>query len=426
MHTPERRRPRRPDSASGGVLRGAAAVLLLAGGWTLAAGAAPEPLAAQEAQEARQAQEGDYEVERGDTLWDIARRLLNDPFRWQGIYQANRTLIEDPDLIFPGQRFAIPGRTAAAGAAGAGQQAAGQAAERAGEQAGQQAGEQAAQQARTGDERRARAAAAGDTAGQGVGEPRASLFDTGRRTGGISTGGELSAEERPALRPVSRSEVFSAPFLARRAELGVRGRVLGPATAGDRRVRAWQGSTGDEVRVALRGLNVSAGDTLFAVRTGRAVGQLGRVVQPTGVLRVATVRADTAVARVDQVYGLVSEGDAVVSTPVPPVPDATEFRPAQQEIRATFLEAADGGALLKEGGLVFLDSGSSDGVRPGDLFVAAPGEATAGRADRIGARVIVIRVRSESSTARVVFPGDGTVSQGATARLDQRLAASGR
>ena len=415
MQEPERR-PRRPESASGGILRGAAAFLLVAGGWTLAAGSGPEPLAAQEVRQGQEAQEGEYEVERGDTLWDIASRLLNDPFRWQGIYRANETRIDDPDLIFPGQRFAIPGRAAAAGA---GQQA--------GEQAGGQEAERAAREARADEERRARAqAAAGETTDEAAGEPGASMFDTGRRTGGVSSGSGFTAEERPALRPVTRSEVFGAPYLARTRELGIRARVLGPATAGDRPVRAWQGRGGDEVRIALRGLDASAGDTLFAVKLGRTVGQRGRVVQPTGVLRVETVRADTAVALVDGVYGLVTEGDAVVLTSVPPVPDATNFRPAGQEIRARVLESADGSALLREGGRVFLEGGSSDGIRPGDVFVAAPGEATAERASRIGARVIVVRVRPESSTARVVFPGDGTVSQGATARLQQRLAASGR
>lgn len=414
MHKPERR-PRRPESGSRGMLRGAAAFLLLAGGWTLAAGSGPEPLAAQEARQGQEAQEGDYEVERGDTLWDIARRLLNDPFRWQGIYQANQTRIDDPDLIFPGQRFAIPGRAAAAGPAGAGEQT-----------GGQEAG-QAAREARADEERRARErAAAGETPGEGAGEPGTSMFDTGRRAGDVGSGGGFTVEERPALRRVTRSDVFGAPYLARTAELGIRGRVLGPATAGDRPVRAWQGRAGDEVRVALSGLDASVGDTLFAVRIGRSVDQRGRVVQTTGMLRIAELRTDTAVARVDRVYGLVSEGDAVVLTSVPPVPDATKFRPARQEIRARVLESADGSALLRDGGRVFLDGGSSDGIHPGDLFVAAPGEATAERTGHIGARVMVVRVRPESSTARVVFPGDGTVSPGAMARLEQRLAASGR
>lgn len=49
-----------------------------------------------------------HQVLRGDTLWDIAASHYGDPTRWPQIYGANRDLIRDPDLIYPGQQFAIP------------------------------------------------------------------------------------------------------------------------------------------------------------------------------------------------------------------------------------------------------------------------------------------------------------------------------
>lgn len=60
-----------------------------------------------------------YVVERGDSLWRIARSVLaesghpaegRDVARfWPEIYEANRDLIgDDPNLIHPGQRLAIP------------------------------------------------------------------------------------------------------------------------------------------------------------------------------------------------------------------------------------------------------------------------------------------------------------------------------
>lgn len=49
-----------------------------------------------------------YVVVSGDSLSKIAKREYGDAQKWPKIYEANRNIIKDPDLIFPGQELRIP------------------------------------------------------------------------------------------------------------------------------------------------------------------------------------------------------------------------------------------------------------------------------------------------------------------------------
>jgi hypothetical protein len=49
----------------------------------------------------------DYTVERGDTMWDITKEELKDPFLWPKVWNANPE-INNPDRIYPNQTIKIP------------------------------------------------------------------------------------------------------------------------------------------------------------------------------------------------------------------------------------------------------------------------------------------------------------------------------
>lgn len=50
-------------------------------------------------------------IRRGDTLWQISRRIYGKGVRYTTIYLANEDQIADPDRIIPGQVFGVPEKT---------------------------------------------------------------------------------------------------------------------------------------------------------------------------------------------------------------------------------------------------------------------------------------------------------------------------
>lgn len=55
-----------------------------------------------------------YVIKSGDTLSKIAKRYYGDPMQYPRIFEANREVIKDADLIYPGQKIRIPKATTAA------------------------------------------------------------------------------------------------------------------------------------------------------------------------------------------------------------------------------------------------------------------------------------------------------------------------
>ncbi|WP_203338636.1 LysM peptidoglycan-binding domain-containing protein [Nocardioides limicola] len=76
-------------------------------GWELRVPTADEPSSPQEA--------GTHTVAKGEYLSKIAQDRLGDGNRWPELYDANREVIDDPNLIHPGQVLAVPGDTPARG-----------------------------------------------------------------------------------------------------------------------------------------------------------------------------------------------------------------------------------------------------------------------------------------------------------------------
>jgi len=66
---------------------------------------APPPAETKAAAEPEPPQMYVHTVVKGDTLWDIAERYLDDPWRYKDLAQLSR--IKNPDLIYPGDKIRI-------------------------------------------------------------------------------------------------------------------------------------------------------------------------------------------------------------------------------------------------------------------------------------------------------------------------------
>lgn len=49
-----------------------------------------------------------YEIQKGDSLWKIAEKAYGNGAKYTAIFEANKEVIKDPDLIYPGQKIRIP------------------------------------------------------------------------------------------------------------------------------------------------------------------------------------------------------------------------------------------------------------------------------------------------------------------------------
>lgn len=49
-----------------------------------------------------------YTVKKGDCLWNIAKKFYGNGAKYTVIYNANKSKIKNPNLIYPGQVFTIP------------------------------------------------------------------------------------------------------------------------------------------------------------------------------------------------------------------------------------------------------------------------------------------------------------------------------
>lgn len=351
--------------------------------------ALPLPLSAQVAGE-RQPAERTHVVRSGDTLWDLARAYLADPFLWPEIFRLNAALVQDPARIYPDQRLRLPG--------GAG-------------------GDRAAQ----GD----RVVHADDTRRPG----QRTVFYEGyqqqrRQVTPISTVRAAGTFDVPVVRP---GDFFRSGVLAHPAEIAGIGQVTGRETPNTiRGALPPQIALYDRVLITVESApgQLRLGDRVIFYRQERRLQPYGWVWRATGMATIADLRENAATAVVVELFDVVNIDDLVVPAPRFPVPAGV--RPAEQgglEGRLLGFERDITVAQIHETG--FIDLGRASGLSEGDEFIAYIPE----RRNRQGetspavdvARLQVVRVMERTSAVRVSSIEHPRLETGMAVRLVARM-----
>jgi hypothetical protein len=355
----------------------------------------PAPLSGQQ-QQAQQSAAGSQEhvVRRGDTLWDIARAYLSNPFLWPSIYDVNREVVENPHWIYPNERLVIPPGV----------------------------------QATMTDSGREESAVPPIAEGNGQDRTRfytAPLAAPARDTAVATV---LEVVQAPESWAVSPHEHHSTPYLADTASLGTLGRIISledPSAEGDLLPPAIRPY--DRVFIGeLSGRRAAQGDTLVAAHYGRRIGTLGQVIEPVALLVVDEAGASVMTAKVVQQFSSARVGDAVL--PLDPVPAVVRGAPADvsggaQGQLLAFLAPEPIHATTDRG---FVDLGRAQGVGLGDELIAyLPEREVDGAAERLPptvvARLRVVRVRDNTATVRVVGTRNTVLGAGLPVRIVRKM-----
>lgn len=367
-----------------------------------------------EGQEPAEAVGAEHRVSRGETLWELAQRYLNDPYQWRVIYDANSGLLSDPDLILPGQVLMIPAAVAAAPTA--------RISIRPGVQEPDPLGNPVADRAQPSQQQQAAQPTRAGLAFDRAGPRQATQQDPNRtvfyrqapptRTADLPT---VLSEPEIERFPVRPGEFSSAAWVAVPSDLEVVGTFLRSVrTDPDAWGEAGSSHPNDRLFIAYGdGPRPEPGTRLVLVDVGDRVstGAGHRIIDPRGIARVMALKADAIEARLEAQYGTVMPGQ--LALPEVPMPEqsaeAAEPVPDGYDLEGRIVAFAKDRPLHNREDLAFVDLGRADGVRLGDVFFAyipsreSEAEGTDDRMvppERV-AELRVIRVTENAATVKV-------------------------
>ena len=265
-----------------------------------------------------------YIVERGDTLWDLSKRFLGNPYLWPQVWDQNR-YIRDAHWIYPGDPVILPKVALVSEHAG---------------------------DAGAGDLGPEGAGAEGE--GPIAGAPRGSELEAITEESTMQCGAYVISDHEDNSLQVIGSEQGSDKlaysdrdvlYLNKGSNAGVR--------AGD-----------------IYTLHHEAYKVKHPV-TGKFI---GHKIDTTGWIEVVLVNDDTAIAVVAQACNDIANGDylkPIEKVNVPLVlrrPSVTRLTPPSGKLDRYVIDIQGDAMLAGQGSLVTIDAGSDSGIAPGNIF----------------------------------------------------------
>ncbi len=330
----------------------------------LAIGVAPVAMAQDPARPAT------HTVRRGDTLWDLARRYLGDPFLWPQIYRLNTDVVADPHWIYPGEVLRLGGTEYARAVP---------------DEAGVR-GIPTQQEWQEGE----------------------SLFPRRRA---VDASAALEAYRDRTYRPLRAGEFHSSGFLTEADDLPF-GTLLGNTIPSQVETVSGRSFPLLGGQVAVRppaGATYAVGDSLLVVQLlpGPSGQQSvwGNIVRPTGILVVQEVDGRRVVATVRGAFHEMRDGQLVL--PVQRFVPGGEHRaqPVANGVVGRVIMSREAHPMRHPMDVIFIDVGRAAGVSPGDIFEVHRGiepNATDPTGDELMATMQVVHVRERSATARLL------------------------
>jgi hypothetical protein len=316
--------------------------------------AAAAPLAAQEDQQV-------HVVRPGETLWDIARMYLDDPFLWPEIFRLNTDVVEDPARIYPSERLVLPGRA------------------------------------------------------------RAVELVRGPQQPGDRVISSVGTAPYPIISP---GDFYRSAFLAPEPEVAPVGRLEAVISPTEVPLTSPPGILPyDKVYVSLRG-DVSVGSRLQFIRPEREIRPNGQVWVTTGMGTVAAVEDRVATVVMTTLYAEVRPGDLAAPAAAFPVRAGVRPVAASRDLQGRVLGFEVDHPIQSTEEIAFLSLGRGSGVREGDEFdVYRPRERTdwGTRPEIPVGRLRVVKVTERTSSARIISLEQPAIAAGLPVRRIARM-----